>query len=247
MSERERVSGERATLESVSIVTRRERTDAAWSRLNEFEDELTPQELEVAEAQAAVEEDLAQLAGERNELVDTLRRVQADFENYRKRVLREQTSLVERATERLVEDLLPVLDSFDGALGSLAGSDSPEAEKVRDGVAGIRTQFVSVLEKAGLERIEADGTPFDPNEHEAVLQDDGTGEPHVAETMRTGYRLKGRVLRPAMVARHARGLTRRLPMLDTTRQPERAEASGGCSPASERQRAGYPGSQRASE
>ncbi|HEX4531135.1 MAG TPA: nucleotide exchange factor GrpE [Acidimicrobiia bacterium] len=167
--------------------------------LNEFEDELTPQDLEVAEAQAAVEADLAQLAGERNELVDTLRRVQADFENYRKRVLREQTSLVERATERLVEDLLPVLDSFDGALGSLAGTDSPEAEKVRDGVVGIRTQFVSVLEKAGLERIEADGTPFDPNEHEAVLQDAGTGEPHVAETMRTGYRLKGRVLRPAMV------------------------------------------------
>jgi molecular chaperone GrpE len=167
--------------------------------LNEFEDELTPQDLEVAEAQAAVAADLAQLAGERNELVDTLRRVQADFENYRKRVLREQTSLVERATERLVEDLLPVLDSFDGALGSLAGTDSPEAEKVRDGVVGIRTQFVSVLEKAGLERIEADGTPFDPNEHEAVLQDEGTGEPHVAETMRTGYRLKGRVLRPAMV------------------------------------------------
>jgi len=56
-----------------------------------------------------------------------------------------------------------------------------------------------VLEKAGLERIDADGAPFDPNEHEAVLQDQGTGEPHVAETMRTGYRLKGRVLRPAMV------------------------------------------------
>ena len=186
----------------VSIVSERQRAnhgDGVDDRLNEFEDELTPQELEVAEAQAAVEEDLAQLAGERNELVDTLRRVQADFENYRKRVLREQTSLVERATERLVEDLLPVLDSFDGALGSLAGSDSPEAEKVRDGVVGIRTQFVSVLEKAGLERIEADGAPFDPNEHEAVLQDQGTGEPHVAETMRTGYRLKGRVLRPAMV------------------------------------------------
>jgi molecular chaperone GrpE len=70
---------------------------------------------------------------------------------------------------------------------------------VRDGVLGIRSQLVSVLEKAGLERIEADGTPFDPNEHEAVMQDAGAGEPHVAETMRTGYRLKGRVLRPAMV------------------------------------------------
>jgi molecular chaperone GrpE len=170
--------------------------------VNEFDDDVAAAEAEVEEAEAAVESDLSelsQLEGERNELVDTLRRVQADFENYRKRVLREQTALVERATERLVADLLPVLDSFDGALGSLAGADSPEAEKVRDGIIGIRTQFMSVLEKAGLERIEADGAPFDPNEHEAVLQDDGAGEPHVAETMRTGYRLKGRVLRPAMV------------------------------------------------
>ena len=172
-----------------------------------FEDDVAAAEAEVEQAEAAVEADLQQLAlseleqvqGERAELLDTLRRVQADFENYRKRVMREQTALVERATERLVVDLLPVLDSFDGALASFDSADTPEAEKVRDGVVGIRTQFVSVLEKAGLERIEADGTPFDPNEHEAVLQDDGTGEPHVAETMRTGYRLKGRVLRPAMV------------------------------------------------
>jgi len=170
--------------------------------LNEFEDDLSAAEADVAEAEAAVESDLSELVrlqGERNELADTLRRVQADFENYRKRVLREQTTLVERATERLVENLLPVLDSFDGALGSLTASDSPETEKVRDGVVGIRTQLGTVLEKAGLERIEADGVPFDPNEHEAVLQDSGAGEPHVAETMRTGYRLKGRVLRPAMV------------------------------------------------
>jgi molecular chaperone GrpE len=165
--------------------------------LEEFEDELSESDVEAAEA--AVESDLTQLVGERDQLVDTLRRVQADFENYRKRVLREQTALVERATERLVEDLLPVLDSFDSALGSLGSADSPEADKVRDGVIGIRSQFVTVLQKAGLERMEADGAPFDPNEHEAVLQDSGTGEPHVAETMRTGYRLKGRVLRPAMV------------------------------------------------
>jgi molecular chaperone GrpE len=189
--------------------TEREREDAvAASKRREAgapptsERAVEEAEADLAAAEAAVASDLSQLEqleGERAELIETLRRVQADFENYRKRVLREQTALVERATERLVEDLLPVLDSFDGALGSLGGSDSPEAEKVRDGVVGIRTQLVSVLEKAGLERIEADGAPFDPNEHEAVLQDSGSGEPHVAETMRTGYRLKGRVLRPAMV------------------------------------------------
>ena len=166
---------------------------------NPFEDDVAAAEAEVQEAEAAVESDLSQLEGERAELVDTLRRVQADFENYRKRVQREQTTLVERASERLVEDLLPVLDSFDGALGTPSAGDSPDAEKMRNGVMGIRTQLVTVLERAGLERIEADGAPFDPNEHEAVMQDDGAGEPHVAETMRSGYRLKGRVLRPAMV------------------------------------------------
>jgi molecular chaperone GrpE len=164
--------------------------------------EVAEAEADVAEAQAAVESDLSeleQLQGERAELLDTLRRVQADFENYRKRMLREQTTQVERATERLVEELLPVLDSFDGALGSLGEADSPEAEKVRDGVVGIRSQLVAVLEKAGLERIDAAGAEFDPNEHEAVMQDDGEGEPNVGEVLRTGYRLKGRVLRPAMV------------------------------------------------
>jgi molecular chaperone GrpE len=149
------------------------------------------------EAAAVVESDLAQLESERTELVDTLRRVQADFENYRKRVLREQTALVDRATEKLVEDLLPVLDSFEGALAHAATAEGPQ--QIVDGVNGIRTQLVAVLEKNGLERIQADGVLFDPNEHEAVMQDEGDAEPRVAQTMRTGYRLKGRVVRPAMV------------------------------------------------
>lgn len=172
-----------------------------------FDDDVAAAEAAVEQAEAAVEADLQQLArseleqlqGERAELLDTLRRVQADFENYRKRVMREQTALVERATERLVADLLPVLDSFDGALASFGGADTPEAEKVRDGVVGIRTQLGTVLEKAGLERVDDTGAAFDPNEHEAVMQDDGDGEPRVGEVLRTGYRLKGRVLRPAMV------------------------------------------------
>jgi molecular chaperone GrpE len=122
-------------------------------------------------------------------------RVQADFENYRKRVLREQTAVVERATEGLLEDLLPVLDSFELALPMLDDAE----EKVRKGVELVYAELVGVLEKNGLERIDTDGKPFDPNVHECVLQEDGAGEPVVAETMRTGYRLKGRVLRPAMV------------------------------------------------
>jgi molecular chaperone GrpE len=170
----------------------------AEQRASQAGGELLDDEAAADDAAAVVESDLAQLESERGELVDTLRRVQADFENYRKRVLREQTTLVDRATERLVQDLLPVLDSFEGALCSAAG-DAPEIEKVRDGVAGIHAQLVAVLEKAGLERIAADGLAFDPNEHEAVMQDDGPGDPRVAQTMRTGYRLNGRVVRPAMV------------------------------------------------
>ena len=158
--------------------------------------------LDEAAAAEIVESDLAQIEGERAELMDMLRRTQADFENYRKRVLREQTALVDRATERLVQELLPVLDSFDGAVASLAtsGVGDLDVDKLRNGVVGIHTQLVGVLQKNGLERIEAQDAPFDPNEHEAVMQDDGDGEPHVGQIMRTGYRLKGRVLRPAMVS-----------------------------------------------
>ena len=90
----------------------------------------------VEEAAAVVESDLAQLHTERSELVDTLRRVQADFENYRKRVIREQTTLVERSTERLVEELLPVLDSFDGALAHASASDP---DQLPDGLDGLRS------------------------------------------------------------------------------------------------------------
>ena len=123
--------------------------------------------------------------------------MQADFENYRKRVMKDQTALLERATEGLVEQLLPVLDSFELALANLeaAGAD----EKVRKGVELVYAELLGVLEKAGLSRIEAEGKPFDPNEHEAVLQEGGEGEPVVSEIMRAGYRFKGRVMRPAMV------------------------------------------------
>ncbi len=134
-------------------------------------------------------------AGEASEYRALAQRVQADFENYRKRVLREQTAVVERANEGLVEALLPVLDSFELAMGTLDGAE----EQVRKGVELVYAELLGVLEKAGLERMVTDGKPFDPNEHEAVLSEDGDGDPVVTETMRSGYRLKGRVLRPAMV------------------------------------------------
>jgi molecular chaperone GrpE len=144
-------------------------------------------------------DELGEAQRERDEYLDTLRRVQADFENYRKRMLREQTSLVERATEGLVAQLLPVLDSLDAALANVAASENEELAKVRKGLELVRSELFGVLEKAGLSRVEAEGKPFDPNEHEAVMQEEGEGEPVVSEVVRPGYRLRGRVLRPAMV------------------------------------------------
>ena len=162
-------------------------------------------EVAVSEEEAAasqLEADLArltQIESERDEYLDTLRRVQAEFENYRKRVIKEQTALVDRATSGLVEQLLPVLDSFELALKNLDSAGSDDIENVRKGVELVYAELLGVLEKAGLSRIEAEGKPFDPNVHEAVMQEDGDGEPVVTDVLRTGYTLKGRVLRPAMV------------------------------------------------
>jgi molecular chaperone GrpE len=161
-------------------------------------DEVAEGEVLDPEAAAAliVEGDLVALLGERDEMRTLAQQIQADFENYRKQAMRRETSIVERASEGLVEKLLPVLDSFEAAVAQLPAETDLG---VRKGVELVFAQLVGVLEGAGLERIDADGAPFDPNEHEAVMHEDGDGEPTVAATMRTGYRLKGRVVRPAMV------------------------------------------------
>lgn len=149
-------------------------------------------------AEEAVVSDIDQLSAERDELLVVAQRLQADFENYKKRMLRDQTIAIERANERLLESLLPTLDSFEMAMRSYEDSEE-DTVKVRDGVvAAIRQLFDSVT-KAGLEKIEALGTEFDPTEHEAVMHEEGDGEAVVVSVFRTGYRLKGRVVRPAMV------------------------------------------------
>ena len=164
--------------------------DEAHGELGEIIDEES-----VEEAEATVAADLVALTSERDDFRELAQRVQADFENYRKRMLREQTEKMERATEGLIEQLLSVLDSFELALVNLPDAE----EKVRKGVELVYSELLGVLEKAGLERIDALSKPFDPHEHEAVAQEDGDGEPVVSDILRSGYRLKGRVLRPATV------------------------------------------------
>jgi molecular chaperone GrpE len=144
----------------------------------------------VAQAEAAIQSDIAKIAGERDEYLDALKRLQADFENYKKRVLKQQTEHLERAAEGLVEKLLPVLDTFDLALAHGEGFDQ------------VQSQLMAALEKEGLERIDPVGKPFDPNEHDAVAHEPGDGDaagPVVTDVMRNGYRWRGRLVRPAMV------------------------------------------------
>jgi molecular chaperone GrpE len=141
------------------------------------------------EAEAPQLDEVGRLAAERDEYVDALRRLQADFENYKKRVARQQSELSERATERLVTSLLPVLDTADLALAHAGGED----------VKQVWAALNDTLQREGLERIDPAGQPFDPNLHEAVAHEPGDGEQSVAAVLRAGFRWKGRVLRPAMV------------------------------------------------
>ena len=134
------------------------------------------------------------------EHLDDLLRLKAEFENYRKRVVKEQTALIERASQQLVERLMPVLDNFELAL--IAADRSKDYDSLVRGVEIVYGELMDLLHREGLQKIEALGKPFDPNQHEAVLEvGDGPaeGDPVVAEVVRNGYTLKGRVLRPAMV------------------------------------------------
>jgi molecular chaperone GrpE len=133
---------------------------------------------------------VAVVARERDEYLDALRRLQADFENYKKRMVRQQTEHLERAAEQLVGKLLPVLDTADLAV----------AHETSDALVQLRSSLSEALSREGLERIEPVGEPFDPAVADAVAHEPGDGGPMtVVEVMRAGYRWKGRVLRPAMV------------------------------------------------
>ena len=145
-------------------------------------------------ATASVEElivDLERTTSERDEYLDAVRRTQADFENYRKRVAKQQVDDIARAAEGLVEQLLPVLDACDGAIHHGATEVEP-----------IYAALLGTLEKQGLERIDPQDAAFDPNLHEAVMHEpaaDGDDGTIVSAVMRAGYAWKGRVVRPAMV------------------------------------------------
>ena len=147
---------------------------------------------------AQVGDDLEAARGEAAQYLDHLRRLQAEFDNYRKRVQREQSQVMELAAEPVVRRLLEVIDDFELAL--MHGTEKPDYDRFLHGVELVYAKLLDSLKAEGLERIDAQGTPFDPELHEALLQTgEGDGEPVVADVLRPGYTLRGRVIRPAGV------------------------------------------------
>jgi molecular chaperone GrpE len=142
---------------------------------------------------------VAALTKERDELKDQLLRVMAETENFKKRAQRDQAQFLKRANESLVKDMLPVLDNLERALE--AAQDNGETSGVIEGLELIQRDFLKVLEKNGLEEVEAMGQPFDPEYHEAMMQQDDAeaDENTVLCVYQKGYTFHDRLIRPAMV------------------------------------------------
>jgi molecular chaperone GrpE len=154
---------------------------------------------EVEASDDAIAADLEKARAEAESYLDDLRRLQADFDNYRKRTLREQTARAASASQALVTRLLPVLDNFELAVS--AAEQSRDFDRMLKGVEMVFGELREVLEGEGLVKIEAEGKPFDPERHEAVIavEQEDTEPGMVVDIVRTGYELRGKVLRPAMV------------------------------------------------
>ena len=148
--------------------------------------------------EAGPAEQVQKLVAEKQDLTNTLVRLQADFDNYRKRIEKERDQARHRGVEHLIEQLLPVLDGFDRAL---AAHDDPAYEEYRKGFELIRKQLWDVLAKQGVHRLESVGKEFDPNVHHAIEHVPTTDYPDgaVIDELQPGYTFHHRVLRPAMV------------------------------------------------
>jgi molecular chaperone GrpE len=149
-------------------------------------------------AAAGLQDPRSDLERERDDYLDSLQRLQADFENYRKRVARSSEESAARAAGDVVSKLLPVLDALDLAQAHFVGVANEEAAAIDQS----RALLLDTLAKQGLERIDAVGVAFDPQVHDAVAHvpgDEGDDEQIVEDVLRAGYRWKGAVLRPAMV------------------------------------------------
>lgn len=154
------------------------------------------EEAQALAAELVPADEYRKLKEERDALFDRAARHQAEFENFRKRNAREQADFKQYAAADIVKSLLPILDSLQRALDT-----APADDKMRQGVELILRQFNDALAKAGVEVVEAKGKSFDPTQHEGieVVETDDAPDQQVLEELQRGYRIKDRLLRPAMV------------------------------------------------
>jgi molecular chaperone GrpE len=151
-----------------------------------------------AEAESLLLRELGEARQEAGENLEMLQRVAADFDNFRRRVERDQAENVERASQRVIESLLPTLDALDAALAFEPQSESEE--NIHAGMESTRSQLLEALSREGFEPIPAAGEPFDPKVHEAVSgPGGGDGDLVVGAELRRGYVMRGRVIRPSLV------------------------------------------------
>ena len=134
---------------------------------------------------------------EADELLGNLQRVTAEFDNYRKRTERDRIENVQRASQRVIESLLPALDSIDAAIAIEASTDTEV--KMLEGMRSTHSQLLEALKRDGFAAIDAVGTPFDPALHEAISVIPGEGQEVVDQEVRKGYVMGGRVIRPSLV------------------------------------------------
>jgi len=163
------------------------------------EGSLDDEDMTPIEQNLTLEAELVKAKAKAEDHYGQLQRLQADFDNYRKRTQKEKVELIKYASERLVGELLPVLDNFDRAVS--AAKVNPDFASFSQGVEMILRQLQTALSKEGLKAMEAVGQPFDPNLHEAVLRVASEEHPEntVVEELQKGYYLKDKVLRPCMV------------------------------------------------
>lgn len=171
--------------------------DAAEGSEEEAPEEAASEGAAMQEEIEALKGQVEKLTGDLQEKKDRLLRLQADFDNFRRRSAKEREEISAVVTQNFCKDMLLLLDNFERAMAA----ETKDVEAFQKGVEMIFTQFQEVLKKNGLEQIEAVGQKFDPNFHQAVMrvEDPEKEDDTVAQELQKGYMVKGRVIRPSMV------------------------------------------------
>ncbi|RDY89300.1 nucleotide exchange factor GrpE [Bacillus amyloliquefaciens] len=187
------MSEEKQTAEQVEAAEQEEMTEQAEQAASEEQHE------ETAGQEEDLQHQIDELQGLLDEKENKLLRVQADFENYKRRSRLEMEAAQKYRSQNVVTEILPALDNFERALQVEA--ESEQTKSLLQGMEMVRHQLMDALEKEGVEAIEAVGQEFDPNLHQAVMQveDENFGSNIVIEELQKGYKLKDRVIRPSMV------------------------------------------------